>query len=205
MTGVQTCALPICVTGSTITGGTIQTAASGSRVLMTSGNKIYFNIDDTTYASFYTYTSGNYGLIVELNSSAEFKVVGSDAATILVAAKFNASDRGIKFNNNKTIYTNSDGDKILTDANLVPDSNDNYSLGSSGAKWHTLWSKILNTGDIVFSDTHCPLCNEELKEGDGLINYVYKQEEEGNYTIPAHIECYMRDKNTLNQPEASQE
>lgn len=183
------------ISSSTITGGTIQTASSGSRVLMTSGNKIYFNIDGTTYASMYTYTSGNYGMIIDLVSSGEFKVIDNGSDTVIVAAKFNAYDSGIKFNNNKKFFTDGSSDKIITDANFNPTSNDTYSLGDSGHKWHTLWSKILNTGDIVFSDTHCPLCKKELKKGDGLINYLYKQNKEPelqNYTVPAHIECYLK-------------
>ena len=190
------------ITGSTITGGTIQTATSGARVLMTSGNVLNFNIDNTVYASLYTYNGGNFGLIVSLGASSEFKVIDGSLTPLVISA-YNSTDCGIKFNNNKRIYTDSSVDKIRVDANWNPDANDTYSLGDSAHKWHTLWSKILNTGDIVFSDEFCPLCKKELKEGDGLINYLYKQEKKDgvqNYTVPAHIECYLNRKNNSLDP-----
>ena len=178
------------ITTGTLTGRTVQTSATGPRVRLTNGNVLEFLVNDVVYASMYTLTIGTNGVVMELAESSEFKVTMGSLMPIAIV-KFNSTDTGLKFDNNKRIYVSSDhGDKIWCDANFVPNSDNAMALGNSAKRWSTLWSKVLNTGDIAFSDEFCPICQKEFAVGDMLINYLYKKDDlNNNYTVPAHFDC----------------
>lgn len=98
-----------------------------------------------------------------------------------------------------------DGDLRVT-GRIYPSQDNvaNVELGSSAKRWKTLYSKNLNTGDIVFTDRYCPICEVEFGEGDCLVNFVYRKdvsepETPTIYTVPAHFECVKKYKKAEHQ------
>lgn len=83
---------------------------------------------------------------------------------------------------------------LKTSGTVYPETDINKDLGANGKRYYTLWSKYLTTGDIIFSDRYCPICQKEFEEGDMLVNFVHKIDKTNvdrplSYTIPAHFDC----------------
>ncbi len=70
-----------------------------------------------------------------------------------------------------------------------------YQLTTHAAGNNPTWSAA---SDLIFSDTHCPKCDEEFKDGDDLILHVIGHNEVGDIlTIPMHLSCANQPKKTV--------
>ena len=68
-------------------------------------------------------------------------------------------------------------------------------IGASNKRFNALYAQTVFEGDQVFMEKICPLCDEEFKEGEAIINYVLSNTEEGTRTIPAHMTCISKSEN----------
>lgn len=101
-------------------------------------------------------------------------------------------------------YKNSAGIGIL-----LPSTN-GYQLTTHTTGSAPTWSAA---SDLIFSDTHCPKCGQEFKDGDDLVLHVLAHNEVGDIlTVPMHLVCanspkkevlvqrkVMEDQYTLNE------
>lgn len=203
------------MTAGTITGALIQTATSGYRVLMDSSNGIRFYNSASQVG--YIMADSGHSLILQTADNFYFLEGGTyrgqwDSGGITLPA-----GKAFQFTSGRSLIDASseiqtDGD-FRVSGRCYPrlDNTDNVELGSSSKRWKTLYSKNLNTGDIVFTDRYCPICEVEFEEGDCLINFVHKKDTTGIspviYTVPAHFECvkdYKKNKHAHHQSKIKQ-
>lgn len=69
---------------------------------------------------------------------------------------------------------------------LTPGTN-GYQLTTQGAGNPVVWAAA---SDLIWSDTHCPKCGKEFKDGEELALQIRKHNEVGDIlTVPVHIKC----------------
>lgn len=125
-------AASISITTPTITGGTIQTASSGERIVLNSSGKSidFYNGTDANPSSF---VAGS-GVNAYIKCT---KDLGSDQ-NISVAAGYWLKWGGM--NGLSIPAAPADTSTIYSEKNISPnDDSSSYNLGSSGAKWHYLY------------------------------------------------------------------
>lgn len=70
-----------------------------------------------------------------------------------------------------------------------------YQLTTYGTGAYAMWSAA---SDLLFSDTHCPKCGQELQDGDDLILHVIGHNEVGDIlTVPMHLACANKPKKSV--------
>ena len=181
---------------STITGSI--TAENGS-TLDIHGN-LYLEND----SNFYFYDDGNW----------EAYIGGGDTSFVFATAKSLTIDSGgeLLFDNTLTpkdaydLGTSANpwedlhlqGDLYLhgnvhDPANVWPQGDGAYSCGTSDHRWYEVWTVNQHTGDILFSDTHCPICGRRFKKWDILalkvIKYIKDKKGDEIDCVPVHMQC----------------
>lgn len=68
---------------------------------------------------------------------------------------------------------------------IEPWENSNTTCGSSGYKWSDVWTVNQHTGDLLFSEQGCPVCDQLFQVGDILALQVVEVGEE-TCTVPVH-------------------
>jgi hypothetical protein len=77
----------------------------------------------------------------------------------------------------------------------LPTGTSGYQLTTRGSGLTAVWAA---SSDLIFSDTHCPKCEQEFKDGDDLILHVIGHNEAGDIlTIPMHLSCANEPKKTV--------
>jgi len=78
------------------------------------------------------------------------------------------------------------GDIISGD--LLPDSDNSRSLGSSSYRFASIYAADVYQGDLCFEETECAICGEKFREGEMLV-LIVKKVDEYTRTVPAHLKC----------------
>ena len=201
------------VTAGTLTGSTVIAKGTGS------GNDVRMNGSTGNLEFLYggavrseISADSYYNLLYIANTSHQFFDQSNHqlaAFSYTSGAQLLLITGGIGFSTAGTALTWADGRSITesssdfrVDGDWNPKSDKSNSLGYSTLRWSNIYGKNIIPGDISFTDKYCPFCEQELKVGDGLINYLYKQVNDKtgfyNSTIPAHLECYMN-KDSFNK------
>ena len=170
-----------------------------------SASQIILNGTDGTLR--FNYAGTNYGYLVAdasnnlvyVSTSAHFfRDATQEYASLKVDGLHLESGKAIWFNAGTTITDAGyemrlDRDMTIT-GNIFPSATQTYVLGDSSAKWFNVVSKYITPGDIIFQDTHCPICELEFQEEDFLINFTYKKDITDPqrpliHTVPVHSGC----------------
>jgi len=193
------------INAGTITGRTIKAIGSGV------GNDIWMNSSTGDIEFYYggvnkanTSIDSSGNLIHVANASHQFFDQAShqlgvfqysstaNLRLVVGGISFSTAGTALSWSTGRSITENSSDFKV--DGDWRPSADRGNSLGTGTRRWETVYSKYLNTGDIIFSDRFCPICNQEFSEGDMLVNFVYKRDITNpnlpkTYTIPAHYDC----------------
>lgn len=186
------------ITAGTFTGCVFQTGTSGYRTVIDTNNIRFYS--DNTLKGFFRPDSGKSIVIgsaddfyfTDINGTPIFKMNSNGNFDITGGASIAWSSGRTLKDASSEIQVNGD---FRVDGACYPrlDNSDYFDLGKSSKRWKTVWSKYLNTGDIVFSDQFCPICNQEFQEGDNLVLFLHKKDISGPapqfYTVPAHVDC----------------
>jgi len=130
--------------GGTITGGTIQTSASGDRIIMNgSTNKIEFKNGNILYSSMYPYGGGSgSGFVIATHGS----YVGT--ASLILFEGISTSGvllTAISINLNGTTYLNG---ATVNGGNITPSTNNSYSLGTNSYRFNNVHTNAITLNGI---------------------------------------------------------
>lgn len=159
------------ISGVTITGGTLQTATSGQRVVISgSNNQInFYNGDGSHSATVY----GGSGVLTE------FTIVADNAIAI----------GGSEIDLN--------GGNVIVAAHCLPAFDNSSDLGNGTFRWALVRGVTITPGDLAWEETRCHICNEEFQDDDKLTMVVKKMEEKDGelltYTVPICKKCFLQD------------
>jgi len=175
---------------------------SASQIILNgTDGTIRFNYAGTNYGYLTADSSNN---IVYTSTSAHFfRDATQEYASLKVDGLHLESGKSLWFNGGTTITDAGyemrlDRDMTIT-GSIFPSSDKTYVLGTSGARWYNVVSKYITPGDIIFQDTHCPICEKEFQEEDFLINFAYKKDITDplrplTHTVPVHFSCMQNYK-----------
>lgn len=156
------------ITGGTMTGGTLQTAASGSRVVISGegfySNKIalYYGSDSTPNGEIYSSTIGMYinnpvsgGYIIigtadGVGMLLSGSYIGTKALAPMANNTYNLGDSSHMWNR---VYTNALILAVNTaniTGELIPSTSGTYSLGASTYKWYCVYTENVGSNGNYF-------------------------------------------------------
>lgn len=73
---------------------------------------------------------------------------------------------------------------------IEPATNGDGDIGNSSKRWYQVRAINIQSGDLCFSETSCPICGEKFKNGDVIVLLCKTVHEDfGTMTIPMHDRC----------------
>lgn len=136
------------ITGTTMTGKTVQTASSGIRVVLgPSGysDRIQFMNSSTVYGAIYTQSYSGGGTVVMDTSD------GSSGAAVSV--QYGSFPMAAVTYNGAGVYVDYSGVSIVN-AGFFPSVNNNQDLGTSALRWINIWATgQISGGSLVLTGT----------------------------------------------------
>ena len=173
----------------TITGSTIQTAASGERVVINGDDNNVILYDSAgNYVGYLYADTGKLLLVSSLAPTAGGIMIDSDTAVIGPQGGdviLNASD--VSLNSNVFTLTPT---LSTTNTDIKPETDNATDLGSSSKRWKLIRGVTITSGDLGFEEKECYLCKKKFKVGDRL-SLIIKQIDKNKepLTVPMHSKC----------------
>ena len=81
---------------------------------------------------------------------------------------------------------------------IDPTVDNNVWLGYSSRRYARIYCVTLYQGDQVYAEKDCALCGKDFAEGDAIVSYVIRIEEDGTRCIPVHLDCISKHKKSNN-------
>jgi len=177
------------IIAGTITGSTVQTAASGERVVINGDdNNIILYDSAGNYVGYLYADTGKLLLVSSLAATAGGITIDSDTAIIGPQdgnVRLNAIDAS--FHSNVFTLT-----PTLTTANtdIKPETDNVTDLGSSSKRWKLIRGVTITSGDLGWEEKECYLCKKKFKIGDRLSLIIKKIDKNKEpLTVPIHYKC----------------